>query len=147
MSKEISDYIGYGILALVLATLAFSVFSLAQMQGNKVEMKPKTMEMGFRSVTTGSTGMGDVSVELKPVRTEGQLELQASINTHSVDLSQFDLTEITTLEYDGKTAKPVSAPTMGGHHVNGKIVFDVAPEDFRVVIERIPKVDQRVFQW
>ena len=76
--------------------------------------------------STGSTSMGDVEIELKPHEiTNGQLKVDISANTHSVELDQFDLKEIVTLEYGGELIKPISAPTLSGHHVSGTLVFDV----------------------
>jgi len=72
-----------------------------------------------------------------------------SVNTHSVDLSQFDLKEIITLEYNGKIEKPISAFSLQGHHSNGKLLFNVKEELtlFSVIIDGIPKVNKRVFTW
>src|SRR3989339_376507 len=55
----------------------------------------------FKTVSTGSTDSGDVLVDLTPKGMEnGKFTTDISMNTHSVDLSQFDLMEITALEYE-----------------------------------------------
>lgn len=106
--------------------------------------------LGYGPVITGTTESGDVAIELKPARFEtGKLMIGVTINTHSVDLDQFDLTQITTLEIDGKKIKPSSAPILQGHHNSGEMVFDVGNElnGFSIQIEGIPKVEKRFFEW
>ncbi len=107
-------------------------------------------ELGYKSIDSGSTGSGDVSIELTPLGIEdNQFKVEVAVNTHSVDLSQFNLKEITTLEYNGKSVNPVSAPGLDGHHSSGEIVFDIGEEtdSFTIKIKGIPKVEERVFAW
>ncbi|MBI4439337.1 hypothetical protein HY638_00005, partial [Candidatus Woesearchaeota archaeon] len=91
---------------------------------------------------------GDVQIDISVEGiSEGKLRLNIAANTHSVDLSQFDLKQITTLEYGGKVIKPIEAPVLSGHHSSGTLVFE-APEgmDSAVVkIKGIPNVEERVF--
>ncbi len=105
----------------------------------------------FREIATGTTGNGDVSIGLTPKSfNNGQLVVDVAVNTHSVDLSEFDLKQITTLEYNGKTATPLSAPVLRGHHAYGELIFDLKSEglaDFKIIIEGIPKISRRVFKW
>lgn len=105
----------------------------------------------YETVATGSLGQGDVAIELTPKSIEnGKLIADIAANTHSVDLSKFDLKQITMLEYSGKKIAPSSAPKMSGHHNSGTLVFDVGstePENFRIVIKGIPNVEERVFEW
>ena len=64
----------------------------------------------FKTIATGSTQTNDVLIGLTPARIENnRLEINFVANTHSVDLSQFDLMKITTLSYDNKQIKPISA--------------------------------------
>jgi len=104
----------------------------------------------FKTISTGSLDSGDASVDLTPRGIEnGKFAVDISINTHSVDLSQFDLMEITTLEYEGKAIKPVSAPKLSGHHSSGGLIFDTGDEikNFKITIKGIPAVDERIFEW
>lgn len=93
-----------------------------------------------------------VSIELTPSKFEnGELIVDFSINTHSVDLSQYDLKEIVVLDIDGETFKPVSAPKMSGHHNSGELVFNV-PESlrsnaFKIIVSDLPNIDKRVLEW
>ena len=72
-----------------------------------------------------------------------------SVNTHSVDLSQYDLLQITTLEYNGNVIKPRSAPSLSGHHNSGTLVFDTGKElkTFKIIIKDIPDIKERIFEW
>jgi hypothetical protein len=113
---------------------------------NLVQAKPQI----FETKSTGSTGMGDVLVELTSHRvTNGQLEVDIAVNTHSVNLAQFDLKEITTLEFNEQTQKPISAPTLAGHHASGTLIFETGEyiDSFTIKIEGIPKIEERIFAW
>ncbi len=162
------EYLLYGALILIIGVLVFSFTGLftsgpdrgrinQQDAGNAPSDVPAaaaTATASFKSITTGSTGPGEVSIELRPHEAkDGKLEVDISANTHSVDLSQFDLKQITTLEYDGKKLRPFSAPALSGHHASGTLLFDVAfnaekdSEAFTITITGIPKVEERVFAW
>ena len=120
--------------------------SLNPASGNIVQTTLQELE----TKSTGSTGMGDVLVELTPHGvTDGKLEIDIAVNTHSVTLSDFDLKEITTLEFGGKVIKPTEAPNLAGHHSSGTLVFDVEGniDAYTITIVGIPKVEQRTFTW
>ncbi len=105
---------------------------------------------GFIPVSSGSMNPGDVLIELTPKYiAPKRLVVKFAMNTHSVDLSQFDLKKITTLTYNGKTFKPTDANRLRGHHSFGLIVFDLdnEPENFTITIEGIPSEDKREFTW
>lgn len=104
----------------------------------------------FKTVSSGSMENGNALIELTPKGTEnGRLNVDISANTHSVNLGYFDLMEITSLEYDGNSINPVSAPTLAGHHNSGTLVFDTGKElkSFKVIIKNIPSIEERVFEW
>ena len=104
---------------------------------------------GFAPVLTGTTGEGDVEISLTPVVDGSVIKIQIAANTHSVDLSQFDLMKIIKLVYENKKISPVSAPKLSGHHANGELVFNLEKEinSFAVTIEGIPKINERLFKW
>jgi len=138
------DYILYGLLILTVGTLFITFAGLPASQG-----KINEVSENYKSIMTGTTGSGDVSIEITPLGMEGnQLKLEISANTHSVDLSQFDLKEISFLEYNGKSINPVLAPSLDGHHASGTLVFDIDKDikDFKLTIKGIPKVEERVFE-
>jgi hypothetical protein len=100
--------------------------------------------------STGSVDEGDVLMQLHPQPVQkGKLIVKVAVNTHSVDLSRFDLKEIAVLEHEGKIFKPVKADKLGGHHSNGKIVFDIgeAINSFKIRIKGIPLVQERIYEW
>jgi hypothetical protein len=99
--------------------------------------------------STGSLEDGDVEIELTPFIEGSRLTVRIGMDTHSVNLGDFDLAEITTLEYSGKTIKPVKAKKPRGHHSYGKIIFDVGEElsSFKIRIKGIPKKQERVYEW
>ncbi len=104
----------------------------------------------FGTIATGSTETGDVLIELTPYSAKnGKLEVDISANTHSVDLSQFDLKEATTLEMNGKRLKPISATTLAGHHSSGRLVFDLGKRinSYAIIIEGVPMEQNRRFVW
>jgi hypothetical protein len=104
----------------------------------------------FSKKSTGSVDEGDVLIELHPQPVQkGRLKVKVAANTHSVDLSRFDLKVITVLEHEGKMFKPVEADKLGGHHSYGKIVFDTgeAINRFKITIKGIPLVQERVYEW
>lgn len=147
------DYALYGIVVLVVGVLAYSLVGFSGTgtgQSAYNQNSASAVKSGFETVFTGSTDQGDVSIDLTPVGVVGgKLELDMAVNTHSVDLGQFDLKKIITLDYAGKTVSPVSVPVLAGHHNNGKLVFDVGGkiDKFVVKIKGIPKVEDRVFSW
>jgi hypothetical protein len=108
-------------------------------------------EATLSTKTTGSLEDGDVEIQLTPRLSEGsRLVIKIGMDTHSVNLGQFDLAKITTLEYGGKTINPIKAKSpRGGHHSYGKIIFDVGEElnSFKIIIKGIPKVQERVYEW
>jgi hypothetical protein len=103
----------------------------------------------FSTKSTGSLEDGDVEIELTPSIDGSRLTVKVGMDTHSVNLGDFDLAEITTLEYGGKTIKPVKAKKPRGHHSYGNIVFDVGEElsSFKIRIKGIPRMQERVYEW
>ena len=165
--RKNENIILYGLLILVVGVLvlAFSGFSLSfngsnvknveeskisNVEGPKINTVGEPSAGKYKSIDSGSTNDGDVSIELTPIGFEnGKLSVSLSVNTHSVSLEKFDLKEITELQYEGKTVKPISAPKLAGHHNSGTLVFDAGsePKSFKIIIKGIPKVQERVFEW
>lgn len=143
-----SDIFLYVLLAVAVAILAYSISGLFG-GSTPADAQPVSVPTGSTGlISTGSTNAGDVQIDISVEGiSEGKLRLNIAANTHSVDLSQFDLKQITTLEYGGNSAKPVEAPVLSGHHSSGTLVFE-APGglDSAVVrIKGIPKVEERLF--
>ncbi len=128
-----------------------SCTSNAKTQLNEInEIKNNVEVSSFKTISSGSTQSGDALIELTPKEIkDGKLNVDFAANTHSVNLGQFDLMQITTLEYDGNVVKPVSAPTLTSHHNSGTLVFDTGKElkSFKIIINGIPDIEERVFEW
>lgn len=91
-----------------------------------------------------------VSIELTPYNpTEGRMIVDIKMNTHSVQLSQFKLLDLITLEYLNNSIRPELTPEFAGHHGVGEIVFKVDNDlkKFKIIIKDIPDIEERVFEW
>ncbi|MBI2548205.1 hypothetical protein HYW21_02540 [Candidatus Woesearchaeota archaeon] len=165
--------LGYVILGLAIIALGYTIFSMVadgafgQSENNGAKISPGITpnpsqnnqnqitgkeSTPFATVSTGTTETGDVAIDLVPYPVkEGKLRVDLAANTHSVDLSKFDLRAITKLSYNGKTIAPTEAPSLQGHHLSGTLVFpvddrgDITP--FTITITGIPLVNERVFTW
>ena len=157
MKKNNEKYFLYGLFGLIIILLVFVfsgfTFDTNKNTGNAINTQKNIGSddgSGFKLIVSGSTSSGEVAVDLKPHKvSNGQLQVDIGVNTHSVSLEGFDLKEITTLEFSGKTIKPTSVPRLSGHHNSGTLVFDVGEniESFTIKIIGIPKVEERVFTW
>ncbi|NOY64703.1 MAG: hypothetical protein GXO97_04810 [Nitrospirae bacterium] len=115
-----------------------------------VSAEVKSTDRRFGTRSSGSMNQGDVLIELTPKYiAPGKLIVKFAMNTHTVDLSRFNLKEITVLRYDSKEVKPTEANRLRGHHSFGLIVFDLDenPEKFSITITGIPKENTRTFLW
>ena len=104
----------------------------------------------YEPKSTGSLGAGDVLIELTPLNIkDGKLNVKIDMNTHNIDLAQFDLKQITTLEYNGKSINPIDVPILRGHHSSGILIFNVDNniKDFTIKIKNIPPTGDRIFEW
>lgn len=149
-----SNLILYGFFIVIIGFMIYSTITILG-KDNPQANAPQNLQavqgqdQQYRTITTGTTESGDVEIALTPQWREGKLYINMAVNTHSVDLSQFDLRQITTLKYDNKEIKSAKAPSLSGHHSNSMLVFDVAeqPNTFTVVMRNIPVMSERVFQW
>ena len=105
----------------------------------------------LRTVSSGTTNSGDVSIDLTPHASleDGKLVVDIAVNTHSVNLNGFDLRETTILTSGAASLRPVAAPKLEGHHNSGKLVFEsgTMPQAFTIRIRGIPALEERVFTW
>ena len=100
----------------------------------------------FKTETSEST----VSIDLVPKTfNENKFYVDISLNTHVVELSQFDLKKLVTLEFDNKIVRPISVPELTGHHSSGTLIFEIdkKPENFKIKISNIPDMSVRIFEW
>jgi hypothetical protein len=104
----------------------------------------------FHAKSTGSVNSGDVLIELTPKIEDGEkIIISFLVNPPSISLDEFNLKEMSTLEYEGEIVKPLRASRVSGHHSSGEIVFAVTKEisSFKIIIKDIPKVQERVYEW
>ena len=100
---------------------------------------------------------GSVTIDVEWITAEdGLLIFDVSMNTHSVDLDEYDLGELAVLRDDtGNEYHPVSwdsAP--GGHHRKGTLTFPI-PDSLsqekakyvEIVIRDVAGIKERVLQW
>ena len=60
-----------------------------------------------------------VTIDLEPHQFEnGILDIDISLNTHTIDMSQFDLTKQVMLVMDGVEYYPVSAPSLASARIS-----------------------------
>ncbi|MBI4187598.1 MAG: hypothetical protein HY529_00130 [Chloroflexi bacterium] len=100
---------------------------------------------------------GNVTIDMTWIKTEtGPLSFNVAMNTHSVDLDQYDLGKLATLRDDaGNTYTPLSwEAAAGGHHRSGKLTFPV-PDSLsqkktkyiEIVIRDVAGIEQRILKW
>jgi hypothetical protein len=91
----------------------------------------------------------------------GKIAFMLRMNTHSVDLDQYDIAQLASLRDDqGREvqALPLASPMGGGHHRSGMLVFpesDAAGNSLvrkdtkylQVIIREVARKDRWVFQW
>ncbi len=108
-----------------------------------------------------SSEEGNVTIEVEWIEIENlaekdSLTFHVAMNTHSVDLDDYDLGELATLRDDsGNEYQPVSWESEpGGHHREGTLTFSL-PDSLRqgragyveVVIRSVAGIDERVLKW
>ena len=156
------------ILWIVAALMVTAGFLLALTAGQKgqaaapspsgvTSSRPSTSQVAgppagkLKTITSGSTDSGDVSIDLTPHANleDGKLVVDIAVNTHSVNLNGFDLREIAILTSGAASLRPVAAPKLEGHHNSGKLVFEsgTMPQAFTIRIHGIPALEERVFSW
>ena len=115
---------------------------------------------GAKSPTNGArqgNNEGSVTVEAQWKGVQGgSLVFGITMDTHAVDLDQYDLAKLTVLRDDGgKEYSPVSwRSPPGGHHREGTLTFPL-PDSLqqgqtkyvRMVIKGIAGVNERILQW
>lgn len=115
-----------------------------------------------KSRTQVSEG-GSVTLELQwdgDTASTAAIRFSVAMNTHSVELGQFDLAKLATLRTDaGKEVKPTAwqAPSGDGHHVSGTLTFPAAVDGkpliepgtkyFEMIIRDVAGIKERVLRW
>ena len=140
MSKKKLQLLTVSLLAVLLAVLLLSGCSSAA-----TSTKP--------SSSVQSSSGGSVTVEAKLLGHEGDsLVFEIAMNTHSVDLDEYDLKELSVMRDDtGGEYMPIEwQAAAGGHHRSGKLAFthaDRTAKTFELVIRNIAGIEERVLRW
>ena len=133
-----------------MRTIIFGIlFVLVLMACSPRKTIPETQQISQSSAeTVSSTGQVSIDLTNKGYH-NGQLHMDISMNTHSVDMSSLNLKELVTLDINGKSYKPIEVPTLAGHHNSGTLVFEVSeePKSFTVTIKDVPDVPKRTFKF
>lgn len=150
-----------------LAAVLFLLAALAAACGGASGTRPPGSEEG--SATQTDDGAGSVTVEatwvtddhlaldeqLREVETEYSGDdvvlLHVKMNTHSVNLSEYDLTAIATLVADGRTDAPLDSVMISDdqHHIDAVLVFQAPATASSAVLtlRDIGGVPERTLRW
>ena len=100
---------------------------------------------------------GSVTIDVEWIKAkDGYLVFNLAMNTHSVDLDQYDLGELAVLYDDaGNEYNPVSWDSAaGGHHRQGTLTFPLpgslsqgTATYVEVVIRDVAGINERVLKW
>ncbi len=122
-----------------------------------IASSPVTSSQGPTNGLVQSSTGGSVTIDVEWMGEEnGSLVFDVSMNTHSVDLDQYDLRELAVLrDNEGNEYNPTSwdsAP--GGHHRKGTLTFPI-PDSLSqgktkyvgIVIRDVAGIEERVLKW
>lgn len=159
MSKFVKSSV-FGISILMVAVLVAGCSSRFVPQREEGAYPPSPSSGSSHRPTNGlvqsNTG-GSVTIDVEWIKAEdGLLMFDVSMNTHSVDLDEYDLGELAVLRDDtGNEYHPVSwdsAP--GGHHRKGTLTFPIPDslsqgktEYVEIVIRDVAGIKERVLKW
>ncbi len=101
------------------------------------------------TVYAKQTSEGEVTLELEPRWQDSMLVVHVTANTHSVNLSDIDLGELTRLIIAETRVAPDEAGPLSGHHATGRLVFRLVarPQSFAIEIRDVPDVPLRRLTW
>ena len=109
----------------------------------------KSIETAEAEILAKKTSESTVTIDLEPHQFEnGVLDIDISLNTHTTDMSLFDLKKQVKLVIDGKEYYPVSVPSLSGHHTSGTLRFELPnkPDKHKIIIIGIPDIEERIFE-
>ncbi len=160
MSKSVKSLVlAISIIMLALLVAGCSSRFVPQREEGAYPSSPSSGS-SFNGPTNGlvqsNTG-GSVTIDIEWIKAEdGLLMFDVSMNTHSVDLDQYDLRELAILRDDTNSEyHPVSwdsAP--GGHHRRGTLTFPISDslsqgkaKYVEIVIHDVAGIKERVLKW
>lgn len=160
MSKFVKSLVlAISIIMLVLLVAGCSSRFVSQREEGDYSPSPSSGS-SFNGPTNGlvqsNTG-GSVTIDVEWIEeSDGLLIFDVSMNTHSVDLDQYDLGEMAVLSDDmGNEYHSVSwdsAP--GGHHRQGTLTFTIpdsvsqgTAKYIEIMIRDVVDIEERVLKW
>ena len=154
---KIENIVLVGLLVLVVGGLIYSLTGFGFLKANNIGIKSASkvesrveQPSQLQSNSEKKSSEGSVTIDITPSEfKDGKMYFDIGVNTHSVTLTDYDLVQLTTLEFEGKSIKPISAPKLTGHHNSGTLVFETGKElkNFKIKVKGIPDIEERVFEW
>lgn len=95
-------------------------------------------------------GQGAVTVTASPMATQGSMTVRLAINTHSVDISGFDVLGNTRLVMEDKILVPKNWQEVesSSHHMSGMLVFENPGRvKMELVVKNLAGVGERRIEW
>ncbi len=101
---------------------------------------------------TNSGGGVMVKVTLLDSKASDELRFQVALDTHSVNLDNYDLKSLVSLrDNTGKLSPPTAVENKGsGHHRQATLSFPKPPNGvkrFELVVKDIAGIKERIFRW
>jgi hypothetical protein len=112
---------------------------------------PAGLAGGSRIFGVTKESAGTVTVALTPKEFANErLVIEMAVTTHTIDdLDKHDLKKDVALVTAGKAIAPSSAPSLGGHHSRGELVFplETSPTSLVVEIRDLGEPGVQVLRW
>lgn len=132
-----------------LVLLAFAGWIFFQYRPDLAWRAPPPDVSGSAIVLKTDQGEGNVTVAIGWRKEEG-LVFDLYLDTHSIDLTSFDVLQGVVLEKEGSTYVPVGWQEDSGssHHREGTLSFEENfPDGFELIVKDLSGVPERRFEW
>lgn len=128
----------------------------AQVKGSSEEQGDSNVEE-IEDLLTKKDSQGAVTVQVSLLPEESnrnQLVFQIAMNTHSVDLSQYDLARLADISIGGEAQNQNfewESLNNDSHHIMGILTWkeelEEIPENLTLIIKDIDQITSRTFSW
>ena len=102
-------------------------------------------------ITYGTkTSQSAVTIDITPLEFKnGKFYVDIKLNTHTVDLDNYDFHKAVILNYNNLIFNPEESLKLSGHHFSGTFIFNVneKPKFFTIKVLGIPDIEERLFTW
>ena len=154
------NYLGKSLLVITILLVAVIVTACSGFKPAQDRSSPTSASSAAIKPTNGlvqsNTG-GSVTIDVEWVKADGtSFVFKVGMDTHSVDLDQYDLGKLAILRDDtGNEYRPASwEAAAGGHHREGTLTFPL-PDSVRqgkakyveMTIQDVAGIKQRVLKW